>query len=324
MKEAWNCRDYQSGDEHQILNLFEEVNNRKMALEYWRWRYAKSPFGEGIIKLVFANGKLIGHYAVTPMDILVDNRPLRAVFSLHTMTHPDFQKQGIFTFLAEEVYKKCQSEGFGFVYGFPNENSYHGFTNKLGWTGFGKMSSLEKNLDAETKAATKAGNIHEIDRFDDGVNVLWNTVKAGYRVIIPRTKDYLNWRFAGHPIIEYPRYIITSGSSELSGYMILKVYTKGDEVKGHIVDMLCINDSDVVKSLLRAAYSYFNKEDIHNLSCWMPESCFFTQILKEEGFIRKEFDINFGIRTFEKADESLKSVEQLANWHLTMSDVDIF
>jgi GNAT superfamily N-acetyltransferase len=324
MKDSWLCRDYQSGDEHQILNLYKEVNNKNMALEYWRWWYTKNPFGNCIIKLMFTDGKLIGHYAVIPMDIVVDNRPLRAVFSLHTMTHPAFQRQGIFTFLAEEVYEKCQSESFSFVYGFPNENSYHGFTNKLGWTGFGKMSSLEKSLDAETKAASTAWNIHEITRFDDRVNVLWNSVKSSYHIIVPRTKDYLNWRFADHPTVEYPRYIITSGSSELSGYIILKVYTKGDVVKGHIVDMLCINDEDVAKSLLHTAYSYFNKKDIHNLSCWMPESCFYTRILREEGFISKEFDVNFGVRTLEKADKSLKDIEQLNNWHLTMSDVDIF
>lgn len=324
MNKAWDCRDYQNGDEHQILKLYEEVNNRKMALDYWRWRYSRNPFGEGIIKLVFADGKLIGHYAVTPMDIMVDNRSLRAVFSLHTMTHPDFQKQGIFTFLAEEVYKKCQSEGFSFVYGFPNENSYHGFTNKLGWTGFGKMSSLEKKLDAKTKAASAAGNIHGVDRFDDRVNVLWNKVKAGYRVIVPRTKDYLNWRFAEHPTIEYPKYVITTGGVELSGYVVLKVYRNGNLVKGHIVDMLSVDDEHTVKSLLNNAYDYFIEKGIGNLSCWMPESCFCTRILKEEGFISKEFDVNFGVRTFEKANESLRSVEQLDNWHLTMSDADIF
>ncbi len=324
MNKAWDCRDYQSDDEYQILNLYEEVNNRKMALEYWRWRYSKSPFGKGIIKLVFADGKLIGHYAVTPMDILFNNKPLRAVFSLHTMTHPDFQKQGIFTFLAEEVYKKCQSEGFSFVYGFPNENSYHGFKNKLGWTGFGKMNSLEKHLDAETNSSSKAENIHEIDGFDYRVNVLWDKVKAGYRVIVPRTKDYLNWRFAEHPTIEYPKYIITSADSELSGYMVLKVYRDGNRVKGHIVDMLSVDDEHTVKSLLNTAYDYFTERKIGNLSCWMPENCFCARILKEEGFISKEFDVSFGVRTFKKVEKSLNSVEQLDNWHLTMSDVDVF
>jgi GNAT superfamily N-acetyltransferase len=324
LKDSWLCRDYKSGDEHQILRLYEEVNKRKMALEYWRWRHARNPFGESIIKLVFADGKLIGHYAVTPVDIMVDNVPLRAVLSLHTLTHPAFQRQGIFTFLAEEVYKKCQSEGFSFVYGFPNENSYHGFTNRLRWTGFGKMSSLEKKLDAKDGATPKARKINEIDRFDDRVNVLWDKVKAGYRVIVPRTNDYLNWRFVEHPIISYPMYTITSGNSELLGYMVLKTYQDGDLMRGHIVDMLSLDDEHTVRSLIDSAHDYFIEKGIGNLSCWMPERCFCSRILKEEGFVNKEFDVNFGVRVFEKADRSMRDIEQLGNWHLTMSDVDIF
>jgi len=324
LKDSWLCRDYKRGDEHQILHLYEEVNNRKMALEYWRWRHAKNPFGESIIKLVFADGKLIGHYAVTPMDIMVDNVPLRAVFSLHTLTHPAFQRQGIFTFLAEEVYKKCQSEDFSFVYGFPNENSYHGFTNRLGWTGSGKMSSLEKKLDPKARTAPKAGNITEIDRFDDRVNVLWNKVRAGYRITVPRTRDYLNWRFVEHPIIEYPMYIVTSGSSDLLGYMVLKMYKDGDLVKGHIVDMLSVDDEHTIRSLIYSAYHYFMGKGIGHLSCWIPEGSLYMPIFRKEGFISKEFDVNFGVRIFKEADESLKNAEQLDKWHLTMSDVDIF
>lgn len=324
MNDTWDCRDYRRGDERQILALYEAVNNRRMAPEYWRWRYAENPFGKGIIKLAFADGKLIGHYAVTPMYVMVDGKPRRAVFSLHTMTHPDFQKRGICTVLAKEAYKKCQSEGFGFVYGFPNDNSYHWFTHRLDWTGFGKMSSLEKNLGAETKTAPKTGNIYGIDRFDNRVNALWNEVKAGYRVTVPRTEDYLNWRFARHPTVEYPKYIITSGSAKLSGYIILKLYTEGDEEKGHIVDMLSVDDEQTVRSLLNTAYDYFIAKGIETLSCWMPENCLCTRILKEEGFISKEFDVNFGVRIFDKADVSLSSVEQIDNWHLTMSDVDVF
>jgi GNAT superfamily N-acetyltransferase len=324
MKDSWSCRDYQGSDEHQILTLYREVNKNDMAFRYWQWRYIESPFGTGIIKLLFDNDKLIGHYAVTPMDIQVSNNLVKAAFSLHTMTHPSFQKQGIFTFLAEEVYKKCQSKGFKFVYGFPNENSYHGFTTKLGWLGFGKINSLEKDIDVKAKRTSKAENIYEIERFDDRVNTLWDRVKAGYRVIVPRTKDYLNWRFVEHPTVKYPKYIITAKGSEILGYMILKVYTKGEQVKGHIIDVLCVDDRDVVRKLLDCAYAYFVEKGIVNLSCWMSDNCFCAQILKEEGFVTREFETHFGVRTFNKEDKSLRVVEQFGNWHLTMGDSDVF
>jgi GNAT superfamily N-acetyltransferase len=324
VKDTWVFRDYQIGDEHQILTLYKEVNDRDMALRYWRWRFTKSPFGKGIIKLLFVGEKLIGHYAVTPMDVQVDGRPAKAIFSLLTMTHPSFQKQGIFTSLAEQVYAKCQSEGFGFVYGFPNENSYHGFTTKLGWIGFGRMRSLETNIDAKAKAASTPENTYEIEGFDDRVNTLWDKVKDAYRVVVPRTKDYLNWRFAEHPAVKYPKYIVTDGGSEIRGYIILKTYTKVDEAKGHIIDMLCVDDRNVVRSLLHSAYDYFGRKRIENLSCWMPDSCFCTPVLREEGFVTKEFEAWSGARIFNKEEKWLRPIAQFDSWHLTMGDSDIF
>jgi GNAT superfamily N-acetyltransferase len=322
MNGPWVSNDYRRDDEYRILKLYEEVNGRKMSLDYWRWRYTKSPFGRGIMKLVFVDNKLVGQYAVTPVSILVAGRLRRAVFSLHTMTHPDFQKQGIFTFLAEEVYRKCRSDGYGFVYGFPNENSYYGFTAKLGWIGFGKMSSLEKHLNSNQPSNPE--NVYEITKFDDRVNVLWDRVKGDYRVIVPRTSDYLNWRFAEHPTVKYAMYVMEAASSELTGYAILKIYERGAEVRGHIIDMLSVNDERVIKGLLHAACNYLVDRGIDNVSCWIPDRCLSARILKSEGFIRKEFDVSFGVRLFEKDDESLKGIEQLDNWHLTMSDVDVF
>lgn len=323
LKDSWLCRDYRRGDERQILNLYEEVNGRKMAPEYWRWWYIENPSGRGIIKLLFDGGKLIGQYAVAPVNLIVDGRPRKAVFSLHTMTHPDFQKQGIMTFLAEEVYKKCQSEGFKLVYGFPNENIYHTRITRLGWTGFGKMRSWEKELDVKSRVPPKARNVFAVSRFDEEVDTLWEKVKPESCVIVPRTGEYLNWRFTRHPLIEYPKYVITAGGGELSGYMVLKVYRDGELVKGHIVDILTIEHAPVVRGLLDSAYRHFIKKRIDNLSCWAPEKAFCTKILEEEGFVNKEFDVNFGVRTFDKTDESLKSVGRLENWHLMMGDIDV-
>ena len=158
------------------------------------------------------------------------------------------------------------------------------------------------------------------------MNSLWGKVKAGYCVIVPRTKDFLNWRFAEHPTVRYAKFTIQDANDQILGYLILKIYTKEDEIKGHIVDMLCINNRDVVKSLLECSYDYFIKKGIKNLSCWMPDDCFYTQIVKEDGFVTEEFETYFGVRSFDfyKEDKLLRNVEQANNWHLTMGDSDIF
>lgn len=325
MKDSWICRDYQHGDEYQILTLYREVNNRKMALAHWTWKFAENPFGKAIIKLMFDDDMLIGHYAVMPMDVQIQSKLVKAVLSVNTMTHPDYERQGIFGYLAEETYKKCQRESFRFVYGFPNKNSYYGFTRKLTWKDLGKMTTLEKELGVQAAGEIcKRDSIYPIEKFDERVNSLWNKTKDSYHVTVVRTEEFLNWRFAEHPTEEYAKFIFQDGSNEILGYLVLKTYANDDEVKGHVVDMLCINEKDIVKNFLSYSYNYFVERGIKNLSCWASEGSFYAQVLEGEEFVRKEFDVYFGVRTFNKEDESLRNVEQMASWHLTMCDLDIF
>jgi len=321
--ESWVCRDYKTGDEHQILTLFREVFAREMSLSFWKWRFAQNPFGEGIIKLLFDDNQLIGHYAVIPMNIQVEDNPVKAVFSMTTMTHPNHSGQGIFTYLAEETYKLCQEKGFLFVYGFPNKNSYYGFTHKLGWQGQGKMTILEKQLQPKEKKRMMENAVKQVEYFDNAVNLLWDKVKRHYTIIVERTQEFLNWRFTQNPDVRYTKYVVPSTGGQILGYAILKVYIHQDMIIGHIVDMLSVTEKEVVKVLLEHSYNFFLERGIRYISCWIPKNCFYSSILEEEGFVRKEIETFFGIRLFEH-NAFLKSTEQLSNWFLTMADSDAF
>jgi len=325
MKDSWTCRDYQSGDENQILTLYEEVNNREMTLAHWTWKFAKSPFGQAMLKLMFDGNKLIGHYAVIPMNVQVEKKLVKAALSVNTMTHPDYRGHGIFAYLGEETYQVCEQKGVKFVYGFPNSNIYQPRIEKLEWKGFGKMTVLEKELGVQTiRGIGKRDSIYPIEKFDERVHSLWNKTKDSYCVIVPRTEKFLNWRFAEHPTVKYSKFIFQGASDEVSGYIVLKIYTQGDEIKGHIVDMLCIDEEDIVRDLLRYSQSYFVERGIKNLSCWASEESFYARVLEQEEFARKEFDVYFGVRTFDKEDELVRNVEHIGNWHLTMGDSDVF
>lgn len=326
MKESWVCRDYESGDEHKILGLFAQVIQREMSLDFWRWRFLEGPFGKGIIKLLFDGDKLIGHYAVIPMDVQVQDKLLKAVLSVTTMTHPDYSGQGIFTFLAEETYKFCQERGFKFVFGFPNRNSYPGFVRKLKWQDLGKMTLLEKRLQpmTERRPARTRFSVKETKRFESTLNLLWDKVKRDYMVIVPRTEQFLNWRFVQSPDTKYTKYIALDKYDTISGYIVLKIYAQEDMMRGHIVDMLSITEEKVVDLLLEYSYDYFFEKGIRDIFCWMPRDSFYEDILKEEGFVRKETDTYFGVRVFNENNLSVKGVEQLSNWFITMGDSDVF
>lgn len=324
MKNSWICRDHQDGDEYQLLTLYKEVNNKEMTLDHWKWKFTESPSGKAVIKLMFDGDKLIGHYAAIPMNMQVKNKLVKAVLSVNTMTHPDYRGYGIFAYLGKETYRVCEQKGFKFVYGFPNNNIYQSRIKKLGWKGYGKMSILTKDLESEAASIYSAKKVYEVYEFDTRVNLLWEKVKNSYPVIVIRTKEFLNWRFTNHPTVKYPTFIFQDSSDEVLGYLVLKIYTRGDEKKGHIVDLLCINETDIVKSFLSYSYNYFVEKGIKNISCWASKGSFYAQVLKQEGFIEQEFETYFGVRVLDEKNKLLRNVEQLDNWHLMMGDSDVF
>ncbi len=326
MKESLVCRDYTKGDEHRILALFREVFGAEMSLPFWQWRFIEPPFGKGIIKLLFDGNKLIGHYAVIPMDVQVQGKLLKAVFSMTTMTHPDYSDQGIFTYLAEDTYKLCRERGFNFVYGFPNRNSYSGFVRKLQWQDLGKMAILEKKLQpVTTRGPIRAGfSINEVENFDTAINSLWDKVKQEYVVIVPRTEQFLNWRFVRNPDVRYTKYTALDSYGNVLGYVVLKIYVQENITRGHIVDVLTVSDEEVVCLLLDNAYAHFLKNGVGDVSCWIPQNSFYADVLKEEGFVRKETDTYFGVRSFSEDDILIESIGRLSAWYITMGDSDVF
>lgn len=323
MEDTWICRDYQDYDAAQVLTLYKQVNNREMTSTHLAWKYFSSPFGKSVIKLMFDGDILIGFYAASPVTVQVEGDPVKAALSVNTMTHPDYRGKGIFPYLGKKTYQACEQKGIKFVYGFPNNNIYKSRIRNLEWIGFGKMSILERNSESSA-AVAGATDIHEIDKFDSRINLLWEKTKAGNNVIVPRNQEFLNWKFVQRPTVEYFKYIHTDEANNVAGYLVLKTYTGGNEDTGHIVDILCINNEDVVTSLVRFSCNYFFQRGIKRLSCWVPEDSLYSQVLVGEGFTRQETETYFGVKPLDKEDVSVRNVEQFRNWHLTMADSDVF
>ncbi|NVB40989.1 GNAT family N-acetyltransferase [Pseudenhygromyxa sp. WMMC2535] len=159
---SWTIRDYQAGDETEIVALFERVFKKPMAerdpAAHWRWEFAQNPVGPQVIELVWAGGgRLVGQYAVSPRRLWVHGQPRLAALSLDTMTDPDYGRQGIFSSSASACYAAMVERGFDFVYGFPNANSVGGFARRLGWSVIMPAPVLIKALDLGAPLAAKLG-----------------------------------------------------------------------------------------------------------------------------------------------------------------------
>lgn len=110
---------------------------------YLRWLYRDNPCGRVVGMDALVDGVLAAHYVCVPAAISFRGVETRALLSLNTATHPEYQGRGLFTKLAELTYDLGQGKGFSSVYGVANANSTPGFLRKLG---FQHVASLDARI----------------------------------------------------------------------------------------------------------------------------------------------------------------------------------
>lgn len=81
-------------------------------------------------------------YGVYPQLISYQNEDFLVAQSGDTMTHPEHQKRGLFISLANHTFEYCISIGILAIFGFPNQNSYPGFINKLNFNELEQLNGL--------------------------------------------------------------------------------------------------------------------------------------------------------------------------------------
>jgi Acetyltransferase (GNAT) domain len=75
----------------------------------------------------------VAFYGVIPCFLTYQNKTLLVAQSADTMTHPNYRFKGMFVDLSRRTFNLCKENGIQLVFGFPNQNSYHGAIHKLGW-----------------------------------------------------------------------------------------------------------------------------------------------------------------------------------------------
>ena len=312
--EKYICRDFQPQDKELVLKLFLEVFGKEMSSEFWDWRFAKNPFGQPIIKLLFDNDLLIGHYAIIPCQIADRGESIEAMLSMTTMVKKEYQGQGIFSFLADQAYQEAQKQGIKIVFGFPNSNSYHGFVKNFGWIGMGPLEILEREV---LEQSDVVGRVKDIDKIGEEFDSFWEEVKRDFGIIGTRNSQALNWRYIQNPINKYFFKIAQDDSGRILGYVVLKIYQDKEEKIGHIIDIVA--KQEAIRDLIESSNKFFYKEGVRRMTCWAGPQ--YYQIMLENGFVSKPStkETFFGAKSF---DPEYKI--DLNKWQFTMGDSDNF
>lgn len=109
--------------------------------EFISWQYTQNPAGEIVGFNALAGNEIAAHYVAQPFYAKINRETRKGLLSLNTATHGNHRGKSLFPQLAEKTYEAAAREGFAFVIGVANQNSVHGFLNKLGFQSVGLLDT---------------------------------------------------------------------------------------------------------------------------------------------------------------------------------------
>lgn len=114
----------------QLVTLQNEVykeRGKTFKTEGFRHWYVENPCGRAISFNAFDGDKMVAHYVCIIKQMLIDGRVVNGINSMATVTHPDYRGRGLFKTLAKMTYDYARDNGYEFVIGVANANSFPGF-----------------------------------------------------------------------------------------------------------------------------------------------------------------------------------------------------
>jgi GNAT superfamily N-acetyltransferase len=316
-------RVFEPGDEQAILELFLVSFGKPLSKEFWNWRYRENPFSETTrAHLMWDSNKLVGHYAVCPVNMIIENTEVRTALSMTTMTHPEYTGKGIFKDLAESLYEELYSQHHTqMVWGFPNLNSHYGFIKNLKWNDVATVPTLKLKKGNFTSFKPEGYVIHESFADNHSKHLSANTNAI---VKVNKTTGYLNWRYMLNPV---HRYYIISPEKYPEQFAVIKCFQSFENPEMQEVDILELgveNNPDVLKELIGSILLFTQREnlDLLSINTWLNLSDNRHVILEKNKFTLDSPTTILGNRLLNHQMSS--SIQHFKNWGISMGDSDVY
>jgi hypothetical protein len=200
--------------------------------------------------IAYNDGIPIAFYGVVPCFVQSATEIILAAQSADTMTHPGYRMKGMFMELANKTFELCRDSGIKLVFGFPNQNSYHGLL-KLGWKETEKLDCFRVEIKSfPVKSIIKRNALlHKIYR--SYCRVFLNK----YTTVLKGIANSVLEDFAGvHRSREYIQYKTYSSTEIISiGHSKIWINYRSDLVIGDMEGVDDMNFAFVLNELKKIA-----------------------------------------------------------------------
>lgn len=340
------------------LALFKECFEKNGTERYTaeiQWQYFNNPVGKLYVDYAVSqtdddNGsQLAGIYASSPVVFKCGTHRVTAVQSMDTLIDEDFRGMGLFTSMAQSVFDRCADDKIGFIYGFPNDNSAHGFFNRLGWTSLDPLPMMIKPLQIDyflqrlnapeflrklvpkkalllSKKPELASNveIRVLLKFDEQYDNLWSRFSADIPVTINRTSAYMNWRFSKPKTTYKTLGLYVDGV--LQAMVTYCLENKHGGKIGYIMELIHAPEySDQASDLLRNVLNELAASKCDAVLAWNFAHSPNHQAYRQNGFFTiperiRPIHLHIGVRRFAAPDEI--ALGNRRNWYISYCDSD--
>jgi GNAT superfamily N-acetyltransferase len=298
MKEEFDYKIItRDSEEKHFTNLLENAalihNRAKDSLNWLKWKYFNSPFGDCIVVMAYSKkGELAGEISFGKYEFVDNGKIIKAIYSYQTMVHPNFQRKGLFSSLTNKVIEIAKKENIDIVFNFPNHNSYQPFL-KLNfkplnglryWISPGDFGTFIKQFNP--LSLKKPFLVNQISEYNSNTlnqfeKIAKNVHPYSFQnVLYPnRTYDFLKWRYFTHAMHHYEIIV-----SEL-GWAIVRLGKRGSFTEAQIMDVFPNNEFNTsflksikkqIKTQLKVGLVIFNMSEVHPLNKKMISSGFIS------------------------------------------------
>jgi predicted N-acetyltransferase YhbS len=111
----------------------------QISAAYLAWTYRENPEGPAFAFDAREGGRVVAHFAATPLRARVLGSEERGLLTQHAATEPGFEGRGLFKALVERALAAGAERGFGHAVAFANANSRFAFVERLGFRMLGAL-----------------------------------------------------------------------------------------------------------------------------------------------------------------------------------------
>lgn len=248
---------------------------------YFDWKYRQNPNGQMVgFEAITEDGTAAAFYGLLPERYRVNGQQVRVWQSMDTMTHPDYQRRGLFTHLAELSYQHVlDSEGQLALIGIAGPSSLPGFVGRLGWQQprafrywFTTRSLLPRGQDS-----------YDIEPITDvrGLADYLDRVPSESPVSVDVDAPFLEWRVLNHRLLR--QHVLVARDAGIA--IALCAYTVVESGRALLTMLSAVDAGSFAAAIPRLLRGVANATGARWLYTWEPGPAERRQQLRRMRFL---------------------------------------